>query len=264
MLGLRARSALPWLVAATIVLTIAACSSGDDPVAPDAGPQIVWVHLAGDSTQVVLDDLAGELIDGQMVVALDRLVSTDLVPMYEDQDQVLHDARVLYSYLLVGEDGFSPHVRHYPSNTWDQLPLGYIIVSTRDVVFPDEAIDLPGAYNVKAARHLRIERKLDVATADTTYFRELADLPVTQVLNFGQELEDAVRLSDVVAACLDEPQPLTFGLTALDGFGTLDPLSWTQLQTGYWLLATGRTIFTDPELTGGRYRLRMLERIDVE
>lgn len=258
------RLALLVLLVPTLIAICACGSDSDSPTAPGPSGEYIWVHLEQDSTQVFLNTLPSVDIDGAAAVHLDHLVSTTLIPMYEAQNDSVYDARVLYGYLFMGDDGFSPHTRGYPSNTWEQMPLGYIIVATRRVVFPDEAIDLPGAYNVKDTGHLHIRRKFDVVAADTSAFFELADMPVVQIPNFQEELEDAVGLADFVAALVEDPSANTFHLTALDGFGTSDALTWEQLQTGYWLLATKRTRFTDSALTDGQYRVRMLERITVQ
>ncbi len=246
------------------MLLVAACDSDDSPSAPTPPEHHVWVHHAGDSVQVFLNDLPASDLDGLDAVRLDALVSEDLVPPHVAQDMTSYDTRVLYAYLFVGEDGFSPHDRDYPSNTWDHLALGYILTATRDIVFPDALIDLPGAYNVRDTGSLHVRRKVDVVTADTTGFREIADLTVVSVQNAQGEFEDAVPLAACVEPFVDDPAAHVYHLTAIDGFGTTDAVTWTQLQTGYWLLVSQRTRFTDPDLGAGQYRLRMLERITVQ
>ena len=49
----------------------------------------------------------------------------------------------------------------------------------------------------------------------------------------------------------------------IDDFST-PAVSWAQLQTGYWLLHTERTIFTATELNQGKYKVRALEGIVVQ
>ncbi|MDD3641885.1 MAG: hypothetical protein PHQ19_00250 [Candidatus Krumholzibacteria bacterium] len=260
------RPFFPRAAAVVLALSLAvmgACSE-DETAAPETQSEYLLVHHEGESTQVWLGDLPSIDVDGQTAVHLDELVDTSLVPMYEDKGGAFHDARVLYAYRIAGEDGFSASVKGYPDNTWDQMPLGYILAATRDVVFPDEAIDLPGAYNVKASRHVYVKRKFDVIAPDTTAFYELEQMPVVQVENFEAQLEDAVALSGFVSALIADPASRSYYITALDGYGTADPMTWTQLQTGYWLLETQKTIFTDPALTSGPYKLKMLERIEIE
>ncbi len=255
-------------IAAAVLIALAlavlpACSD-DATSPPEEVGEWIRVHFEGDSTQVYLNDLPSIDVDGEEAVRLDEFVDTSIVHMYVDKDDNQHDARFLYAYRIVGDDGFSASKKGYPDNTWDQMPLGYILKSTRRVMFPDEAIDLPGAYNVKETRYIHVLRKFDVIAADTSAFYELADMPVVQVENFEAVTEDAVRLSDFVSELIADPASHSYNITALDGYGTIDPMTWEELQTGYWLLETEKTIFTDPDLNTGRYRLRVLRQIEVE
>jgi len=261
--SIRLRLLITFMLLAPALALLPACSE-DETTEPETPGEYVWVHLEGDSSKIWLGDLPPIDVDAQAAVHLDELVDTTLVPMYEDKSSVLHDARVLYAYRIVGEDGFSASVKGYPDNIWDHMPLGYILTATRNVVFPDEAIDLAGAYNVKATRHVYVLRKFDVVAPDTSTFYELADMPVVQVENFEAQMEDAVALADFVSALIPDPAAHSYYISALDGFGNVDPLSWTQMQTGYWLLETQKTIFTDPALDSSRYKLKVLETIEVE
>lgn len=261
--SIRLHAPIALLLLAPALAVLPACSE-DETIGPETPGEYVWVHLEGDSAKILLDDLPPIDVDGQTAVHLDELVDTTIVPMYEDKGGTFHEARVLYAYKIVGEDGFSASIRGYPDNIWEHMPLGYILTATRNVVFPDEAIDLAGAYNVKATRHVYVLRKLDVVAPDTTAFYELEGMPVTQVENFEAQMEDAIALSEFVSALIADPAARSYYIEAVDGFGTTDPMTWTQLQTGYWLLETRQTIFTDPALDSGRYKLKMLERIEVE
>ncbi len=273
---------IPFAYLTPIVLSallLAACGSEDDPAAPIDRGEYVLVHHDGDSLRVYLDELPSVQIDGQDVIYLDDFVSQDLLPPYQAA-AIRHDTRALYAYEIEGADGFSAHGRRgYPNNTWDQMPLGYLVKSTRRAIFPDEAIDLPGAYNVKDVRHVRVWRKFDVeiAAADTTVFYELrrledrtADIAFPPV---GDEQHAQVLAAIPLAAFierlvaderLDDPSGHAYRLTAIDGAVTPGLLDWQQIQTGYWLVATSRTRFTGPGLLEPGYRLTHLRRISVE
>jgi hypothetical protein len=243
---------------------ILACCGDNSPTDTGAEGQHVLVYLEGDSIRVRLADLPSFVVDGQTAVQLDGLVSTTMVPIYEDKDGNLHDARVLHSYRIVGDDGFSASHKDYPDNIWEHMRIGYMLTTTRNVIFPKTAIDLPGAYNVKAARRVYVERKIDVVAADTMAFYKLADMPIVRVENLDGQVENAVALSGFVALLVGNPAAHSYHITAIDGYGTTTAMSWAQLQTGYWLLESERTIFTDSALQSGRYRLRLLETIGVE
>jgi hypothetical protein len=270
MSALHVRSPIPLVLLILVLGTSVGCGSDDDPTAPPAPGEHVFVHHHGDSLRVELDDLPAVEVDDLQVVYLHHLVSDELIPPVISND-VSHEARILYAYQIEGDDGFSAHGnRGYPNNTWDHLQLGYIIKSTRRVIFPDEAIDLPGAYNVRETRHVRIWRKFDLelAAPDTTVFYELAGMPVVLRPNADGIDEDAIDLAEFVARLvtderLDDPDDHVYHLTALDGFTTAVPVTWEQLQTGYWLLDSQRTRFGDPDLQSGQYRQRNLLRITV-
>jgi hypothetical protein len=138
------------------------------------------------------------------------------------------------------------------------------MVATRNVIFPDDLIDLAGAYNVKEAGHIFVVRKFDVETPDTSLFYELDGMPVVQVLNFEDQLEDALSLADFVTGVAQDPSAMSYNIVAVDGYGPSSDMTWEEFQTGYWLLETEKTIFTDPALDSGPYKLKALERIEVK
>ncbi|MBN1885682.1 MAG: hypothetical protein JW876_09205 [Candidatus Krumholzibacteriota bacterium] len=261
------RTASRVLLAALAILFVAllaGCSKDDDPVAALPGGFLMVYH-EGDSSAVFFADLPSFDVEGLDAILLDAFVDTFLVPPYYDRDQAMYDSRPLYAYRIEGEDGFSASVKGYPDNAWEHLELGYLLVAARQVVFPDDVIDLPGAYNVKDAARVIVLRKFDVVYADTTAVREIADLSVVQVENHDGALEDAVRLSDLVETTIvPDPSTMQYNIVALDGYGPSTPMSWAEFGTGYWLLDSKRTIFTDPDLSTGAYELRVLEQILVQ
>ena len=247
------------------VLAFNGCSKDDDVVAgPSGNGASMMVYHEGDSTAVLFDDLPSFQVDDLEAISLSSFVDTFLVPPYWDED-VMFDLRELYGYRIQGQDGFSASIKGYTDNTWDHMELGYLFTASRQVVFPDDVIDLAGAYNVKDAARILILRKIDVVYSDTTAMRELADFQPVQVDNHDGLPEDAVPLSDLVeTAIVADPSTKTYNIVALDGFGPATTMTWTQFQTGYWLLESKRTIFTDPSLEGGAYKLRILDRVLVQ
>ena len=243
----------------------------DNPLGPDTSDNHIWVHFAGDSIQLILSDfvtfdvngLAKPLTDDNEAIWLSAFVDTQLIPIFYDNQGTGHDSRVLYAYRIEGNDGFSAFIRGYPDNIWEHMSLGYLMTATRLTVFPDELIDLAGAYNVKETRHIRVNRKLDVFTPDTTGFVRLKDMDEVQVNNDEDQLEVAVALKDIVQEVVPDPENYTYDLIALDGYFPPEPVTWTQLQTGYWLLESMKTFFTDPALNTGKYKVRELRSIRV-
>jgi hypothetical protein len=243
---------------------IGSCSDkGDNGTGPEPGS--TFHVVLGDRTDTVaVDGLPRDTIDGQATVRLSAIVRSEFIQPYIDKDTVAHDTRGLYAYRLVGADGFNPHDnRGYDDNVWAHLDLGYYLIDDDRSVFPDENIDLPGAFNIKSLRTIRIFRKIDVVTDTGTAFQEIDDLPVVQVQNLEGEMEDAVGLwLCITAPYVSEPSARQYRLRTVDDFSP-PAITWDQLQTGYWLLNTQRTIFTAPELNQGKYKVSVLEAIDV-
>jgi hypothetical protein len=247
-----------------LLFTSSYCSKDETntPVTPNDADQYFWIHMGSDSTKIMFSALPAFNADGEQAVQLSSFIDTLLVPMYHDKNGIGYDARALYSYQIVGEDGFSASKnRGYPNNIWEQLKLGHVMKSSRQVIFPDAKIDLAGAYDVKKARHIYIYRKIDITVADSTKFVELQAISPVQVTNSGGTLENAIPLSAVISALLPVPGALKFNMLSLDGYGPTATMTWVQMQTGYWLLTSQATLFTDATLTGGRYKLKVLQKL---
>lgn len=246
------------LILPVAALVFASCSKDESTTGPGGG-KTMWVHMGSDSTAVPYEGLETIDADGEEAIRLSEFISTALIPPFEDT----YDTRVLYAYRIVGDDGFSASVKGYPDNTWDQMELGHIMTASRNVVFPDDEIDLPGAYNVKEASHIYVYRKIDVVLPDTTVFHELKDMTEVQV-EYEGEMVPAVSLGEFADLSVDDPSGYHYNMEAVDGFGPSSPMTWAEFQTGYWLLEEEKTYFTDPELTDqSRYKLKALEKIEM-
>jgi hypothetical protein len=181
--------------------------------------------------------------------------------LFYDKNNVPYDARPLYSYQIVGDDGFCASNKGYCNNILEHLQLGFVLTSDRKVIFPDEQIDLPGAYNIKSASHIYIHRKFDLDFTDSTLFVELKNVTPVQVTNSNGDLEDAIQLRDIVIYAIGGDGGYNYNIRSLDDFGPTEDMTWEQFQTGYWLLTSQKTMFTDTSLAGGSYKLKVLEKI---
>ncbi len=255
----------------TTMLTFAViigCSkdSNNNPV--DKAPptdSYMTVKLDGASTQVAFGDCTKIDADGEEAIQLDEFVTTDLIPVFTDKDETDWDARSLYSYEVLATDGYSASgVKGYPNNIWEHMSLGHLLTSNRQVIFPDDKIDLAGAYNVKDAVEILVHRKLDVTAPDTVDFFELGDFTTTRVNNWDGIEEDAVSLADFVTTLMANPESYVYNLVSLDQYSPPDDLNWEKFQTGYWLLDSEITIFTHTEVTSSKYGVRVLETILVK
>lgn len=260
-----------------------ACSDDDDPASPTTYESI-FVHWMNDSTEVSFKDMTTTDLNGETVIGLQNFITDAIVPQDVNETFVTavdeYEARQLYAYHIIGEDGFSASgVKGYPNNSWYELGKGYINFESRDVSFPDvpeENFDIAGAYNIKATKHIMIKRKFDVFMNDSVNaFFELDNMPVETVLNFDNVNEDAIPLKSFVDSLVAEaagwdtpvvidPSAHFYNMSSADDYGPTDSLTWTQLQTGFWLKDSQKTIFTDPELRDrNRYKLKFLENIIV-
>ncbi len=256
---------LSFFAAALFTIVLIASCGRDNPTTPKfESENFLWIHFKSDSIKIEFEGLPKIDADGEEAIQLSSFITTSLVQPYQDKNGNLHDTRRLYSYQIVGDDGFSASVKGYSNNTWEHLTLGHLLTKTRQVVFPDDKIDLAGAYNVKLARHIYIHRKLDISTPDTTAFIELRTITPTSVTNTEGVTEAAVPLMSAITKILAGPENRQFSLVALDGYQPPTDLTWEQLQTGYWLLTSEMTLFTDPAVNTGKYRLKVLEKILVK
>jgi hypothetical protein len=252
----------------TILITflILSCDKDDNnPTGPDtSSDSFLYVHFLGDSTKVLYENLPKIDADGEEAIQLSSFVDTTLISMYTAKSGDKFDRRVLFGYRCVGGDGFYAGIKGYSDISWAALGVGHIMTASRNVIFPDDKIDLPGAYNVKETRHIYIYRKFDVDSLGTTNLVELQDIESskTTIENHDGDQEAALPLAAFIEQVVVNPSDYTYNLRSVDDYGP-DALTWAQLQTGYWLLESEKTIFTDTFLEGGKYKLKELDKIVV-
>ncbi len=162
---------------------------------------------------------------------------------------------VLYGYRFIsGSDGYYPHQKGVPDNTWDQLPLGYIEVETRDLVW-DTTLGLPGKYNVHDAETLKLVRQFWVISDTDTVQVAIDDCDTVTV-------EDTlcIPLVSILVAADSSFQLDTaaiFTLRAIDGYEK--QVTGAQLATGYWNTVSKRIKFV-PDI-GSAYRIKFFYAI---
>jgi len=243
------------------------CSNDEDDSNNGNEPVIVTVTLGGTSMDVNLRDLPSQEFEGLDGIILNEIISQNLVEPWLDPDSVAWDMRPLHAYRTVGSDGYSPHshANHYQDLWWDWMSLGYILVESRDVIFPDAWIDLPGAYNVDDTEEILVFRILKVVTPIDSFLVEFDDITQTQVLNPDTVLEAALPLADFVPDTIMAlgPENYQYKIVGIDDFTQNTPLTWEQLQVGYWLLQTEQTWFLSDTLHTGHYKIKAAERLEI-
>ncbi|MFZ5518945.1 MAG: hypothetical protein ACOY90_20100 [Candidatus Zhuqueibacterota bacterium] len=261
---LLSKRSLSFLLVVFLLCTLIISCDKDNPAEPKPEEDsYLWIHFKSDSTKIEFEALPKIDADGEEAIQLSSFIDTTLVAIFRDKNGNPYDARKLYAYQVKGEDGFSASSKGYLNNTWEQLSLGHIITATRQVVFPDDKIDLAGAYNVKSTLHIFLHRKFDIITPDTTTFVELRALNQTSITNLDGQMENALVLKDFVTTLVTAPESRTFNMRSLDDFGPSSDMTWEQFQTGYWLMSSESTMFTDPAFNSGRYKVKVLEKILV-
>lgn len=266
------RNRQTWLILIAFVMGLAVllgCDNDEDNGTNGGGadPVIVTITLGSNSMEVNLRDLPSQEFEGMDAVFLHYLISEDLVEPWFDNDSVAWDMRPLHGYRLIGSDGYSPytHSQNYQDLWWDWTYLGYIFVESRDIVFPDELIDLPGAYNVDDTDNIEVYRMINVVAPFDSFLVEFDEITPTQVLNPDSLMEDALPLEDFIPDTIIAlgAENYQYRVVAVDGFTQDDPLNWEQWQTGYWLLESEKTWFLTDSLQTGRYKIQAASRIEV-
>lgn len=255
-----------YLIIFILLMIIVGCSKEENnPVTPDDSDKYFMVYFNNDSVKVEFKYLPKFNVDGEEAIQINHFIDTSLIHPFIDKNNMSHDSRSMYSYQIVGDDGFSASGnRGYPNNIWDHFFLGHVIISSRQVIFPDNKIDLPSAYNVKTSRRIYTHRKFDLDFTDSVHIVDLDKITPVQILNPDNVLEDAIPLKDVVNAKVSNPDSYNYNILSLDEFGPTSDMTWAQFETGYWFLNSQVTKFLDTTLVGGRYKLKVLEKILIK
>lgn len=195
---------------------------------------------------------------------LDQFVSQALVADSLDADAPdTLDFRNLFAYEIVsGEDGFSPRQSSYAGYdlNWDQFKEGYLVPSDNfRTWFADPG--LPGAFKVRNAGYFRMYRKIDVIAPDeSSRMVELGGLPVYTILNWDGNNESAIKLSDLLTgiAAYD-----SVSIVCYDDYGIGKYYHLDDINDGYYLLETERTIFPTATLPNNQKRLKKASYLRV-
>jgi hypothetical protein len=256
-----------FLALAICMGAIIGCDDDDDNgTNGGTDPVIVTIVNGSQSEELNLRDLSSIEVEGYDVVFLNNLISETIVPPWYDNDSVAWDTRPLHGYRTIGADGFNPYTnRGYQDCYWDWLSMGYIFVESRDVQFPDELIDLPGAFNVDDTETIEVRRMLKVTVPFDSFMVEFDEITPTTVLNPDSIMESALPLADFVPDTIITlgPENYQYKIVAIDGFTQNDPLTWEQMQVGYWLLDSEKTWFLADSIQSSRYKIKAAEHIEV-
>ena len=199
-----------------------------------------------------VDLLTTETYEGEEVVVLADFI-----------DSAITTYPTAYAYRIFGSDGYYPAMKGIPDNIWTQLRKGYLKLSDRGVVF-DSSLHLPRKYNVGDVASLELLRKVDtiIKGDPSPGFCLVGGMSLVTYVDPADDFYDgrtAIKLTDFVETVTSTPEDFTYRLISANG--SEKSFSWSQVQTGWWLLDLDVTKFY-PDL-GPDSRMPYLQTIEL-
>jgi hypothetical protein len=172
------------------------------------------------------------------------------------------ETRKLFAYQIVASDGFNPRNRGYADMVWDTLNTGYLLPNnTFRTYFPSDVV--PTAFDVKNAATIKMFRAVQVVKADgSVVLFEMNGLQEYQTANYDSLNEAAVKLKDFITTYITTT-PASYKYELVDNTETyVKEYTWDQIQDGYWLKETKRTIFPSyPDMPNSSRKFKKLMKI---
>jgi hypothetical protein len=163
-------------------------------------------------------------------------------------DSTMTDYPRIYAYRVIGSDGFYAAKKGSPDNVWEHMQKGYLRLSDRRATFESD-LGLAGRYYVKDVVSIELLRKIDTKfEEEEASFRLIADMHADIYLDSVDAFyngRSGIRLSDFVDTLTPTPESYTYNLISVQGENK--ELSWSEFQTGWWLLDLDLTKFS-PDL----------------
>jgi hypothetical protein len=210
------------------------------------------IELGGRTFTRYIDLLRTETYEGEKVVILADFI-----------DSAIISYPTAYAYRIFGSDGYYPAMKGVPDNVWTQLQKGYLKLGDRGVVF-DSSLHLPRKYNVTDVASLELLRKVDtIIKGDPgSGFCLIGGMNLAtyedSVDNFYSG-RTAIKLTDFVETVTSTPEDFAYRFISANGGEK--SFSWSQVQTGWWLVDLDVTKF-NPDL-GPDSRIPYLQIIEL-
>ncbi len=236
-----------FLLSFLFLVIVCACSR---PIKPKS--DFITVKL-GDLTFVRYFDILEKVtFEGDEAIRLSDFV-----------DSTMTDYPKIYAYRVIGSDGFYAAKKGSPDNVWEHMQKGYLKLSDRKATF-DASLGLAGRYYVKDVASIELLRKIE------TKFKEEEGFSFSLVMDMEtatySDSVDAfyngrrgIRLADFVDTLTSTPENYTYNLISVQGEER--QFSWSEFQTGWWLLDLDVTKFS-PDL-GVDSRILYLQTIEL-
>jgi hypothetical protein len=241
------RNLIKTLLFPLLFLCIAcACSR---PVKPKS--EFITIAL-GDLTFVRYFDLLDKVtFEGDEVIRLADLI-----------DSTMTDFPQIYAYRVIGSDGFYAAKKGSPDNIWEHIQKGYLKLSDRKATF-DRSLGLAGRYYVKDVASIELLRKIDTKFKEEgSSFSLIVDMELAAYLDTAEAFYNGragIKLPGLIDTLTSTPEEYSYNLVSASG-GEKE-FSWSEFQTGWWLLDLDLTKFS-PDL-GVDSRILHLQTIEL-
>ena len=171
------------------------------------------------------------------------------------------DLRDLFAYEIIASDGWSPRqsVNAGYDLNWTLLNDCFLVPSDNNRVWHFNA-ELPSAYKVRDVLEFRAYRKIDVDTGRGKQMVELKGLQIQQIENWDGNLEDAVKLSDLLQGVSAYD---SLSIVCYDGYGSDKYYQAEAVNLGYYLLESERTIFPGANIPNNQKKMKKVESIQL-
>ena len=263
-----------------ILLLIIGCSENNTSSDPDVGTPPTWstnpdylvTMPSGD------DDLSGytpeaiQYSDGTITTgySLDQFVTKSITDELTGITDPEIDSRNLFTFNQISYDGFTPRIsnNYFGDLAWDDLSQGYWLSMPEysfRTYFPQlQEMSITG-YNTKNIHKIELYRTVIVENINTVEaVFQLSGLKTYPILNYDDEIEDAIKLSDLITTFITTtPDAVNYIFVGIDDSTMV--YGWRHIQGGYYLLSSETTIFPmlSAEMPNEQARFKHLLKINV-
>ncbi len=187
-------------------------------------------------------------VEGADVTAykLDQFIDQSEVTALYGEDGV--DCRAFYCYHLVAADSWSPRDKDNRDLTWAEFSSGYWLEGDQKAYFPSE--DISRQFDVGDLKYVNLYNTINISDADGNLITPFEYLgaetqSITYIHHEEEYTEDAVPLTSIITSYVTtDPASYTYDFAAADGWET-DPVTWENMQKGYWLVNANKAVFID-------------------
>lgn len=194
--------------------------------------------------------------------SLDQFVPVDAVSdliVHTDEDSI--ECRDLFFFLPLADDGFSPRSHDYDDLDWTDWIQGFYIPDWDNRIFFSQYDSQGiGAYNVKDMESVCVFRGVKSIINDTlSVVFEFNAMTTEQVENYDGIMEDAIPLASFIPPHVTLMDSVAF--TAADISGYTKMYYPEEIEAGYWLVDSQKTIFPDLNLPNSKKKFKFLKSL---